>query len=40
MERLLVFADFSWLVSPELVGELCYEKLRGSDSYAFNFDEN
>lgn len=22
MERLLVFADFSWLVSPELVGEL------------------
>ena len=40
MERLLVFADFSWLVSPELVGELCYEKLRGSDSYAFKFDEN
>ena len=40
MERLLVFADFNWLVSPELVGELCYEKLRGSDSYAFNFDEN
>ncbi len=31
MERLLVFADFNWLVSPELVGELCYEKLRGSD---------
>ena len=29
MERLLVFADLSWLVSPELVGELCYEKLRG-----------
>ncbi len=40
MERLLVFADFNWLVSPELVGELCYEKLRGSDSYAFKFDEN
>ena len=40
MERLLVFADFSWLVSPELVGELCYEKLRGSDSYAFKFNEN
>lgn len=40
MERLFVFADFNWLVSPELVGELCYEKLRGSDSYAFKFDEN
>ena len=25
---------------PELVGELCYEKLRGSDCYAFKFDEN
>lgn len=40
MERLLVFADFNWLEKPELVGELCYEKLRGSDSYAFKFDEN
>ena len=34
-ERVLVFADFNWLEKPELVGELCYEKLRGSDSYAF-----
>ena len=40
MERLFVFADFNWLDIPELVGELCYEKLRGSDSYAFKFDEN
>lgn len=40
MERLLAFADFNWLEKPELVGELCYEKLRGSDSYAFKFDEN
>ena len=36
----MVFADFNWLEKPELVGELCYEKLRGSDSYAFKFDEN
>ena len=35
MERELVFADFNWLEKPELVRELCYEKLRGSDSYAF-----
>ena len=40
MERLFVFADFNWLDKPELIGELCYEKLRGSDSYAFKFDEN
>ena len=33
MERLFVFADFNWLGKAELVGELCYEKLRGSDSY-------
>lgn len=36
MERLFVFADFNWLGKAELVGELCYEKLRGSDSYAFS----
>ena len=40
MERLLVFADFDWLDKPELLGELCYEKLRGSDSYAFQYDEH
>ena len=40
MERRLVFADFDWLDKPELVGELCYEKLRGSESYAFRFDDN
>ena len=40
MERLFVFADFNWLGKAELVGELCYEKLCGSDSYAFKFDEN
>lgn len=40
MKRLLVFADFDWLDKPELVGELCYEKLRGSESYAFWFDDN
>lgn len=40
MERLLVFADFDWLDKPELVGELCYEKQRGSESYAFRFDDN
>ena len=40
MERLFVFADFNWLGKAELVGELCYEKLRGSESYAFRLDDN
>ncbi len=40
MEKLIVFADFDWLEKPEVVGELCYEKLRGSDSYAFKFDND
>ena len=40
MEKLFVFGDFNWLHEPELIGELCYEKLRGSDSYAFKYDNN
>lgn len=34
MKTLLVYADFEWLEKPTLVGELGYESLRGSDSYA------
>ncbi len=40
MKRLYVYADFDWLAEPMLVGELGYELLRGSDSYAFKFDNN
>lgn len=40
MEKLFVFGDFNWLKEPEFIGELCYEKLRGSDSYAFKFDND
>lgn len=40
MEKLFVFGDFNWLQKPEFIGELCYEKLRGSDSYAFKFDND
>ena len=39
MKTLYVYADFDWLTKPMLVGELGYESLRGSDSYAFKFDE-
>ena len=37
MKRLLVYADFDWLKEIELIGELSYESLRGSDSYGFKF---
>lgn len=40
MEKLYVYADFDWLDSPELVGELSYESLRGSDSYGFKYDND
>lgn len=40
MEKLLVYADFDWLDDIELIGELSYESLRGSDSYGFRFDNN
>ena len=39
MKTLYVYADFDWLTAPTLVGELGYESLRGSDSYAFKFDD-
>ena len=40
MKTLYVYADFDWLAEPMLVGELGYESLRGSDSYAFKFDND
>ena len=40
MKTICVYADFDWLTTPMLVGELGYESLRGSDSYAFKFDDN
>ena len=37
MKKLYVYADFDWLKEIELIGELGYESLRGSDSYSFTF---
>lgn len=39
MKTLYVYACFDWLPAPQLMGELGYESLRGSDSYSFRFDE-
>jgi serine/threonine-protein kinase HipA len=38
MNTLYVYADFDWLPSPELIGELNYESHRGSDSYGFKYE--
>ena len=40
MRTLYIYADFDWLAEPMLVGELGYESLRGSDSYAFRFEND
>ena len=40
MKKLYVYADFDWLKEVELVGELGYESLRGSDSYSFKFADS
>ncbi len=40
MKRLFVYADFDWLKKVELIGELGYESLRGSDSYCFKFSDS
>lgn len=39
MRKLYVYADFDWLKAAELVGELGYESIRGSDSFSFTFCE-
>lgn len=39
MKKLFVYADFDWLKDIELIGELGYESLRGSNSYSFKFAE-
>ena len=39
MKTLYVYADFDWLKEAELVGELGYESLCGSDSYCFTFSD-
>lgn len=38
MKKLYVYADFDWLKEVELIGELGYESLRGTDSYSFTFN--
>ena len=37
MQKLLVYADFDWLDKVTPLGSLSYERLRGNDSYAFEY---
>lgn len=40
MKKLYVYADFDWFNDIELIGELGYESLRGTDSYSFKFADS
>ncbi len=37
MKKFFVYADFNWLKDVELIGELSFESLRGSETYGFKF---
>lgn len=39
MRNLFVYADFDWFQTPELIGELTFDIIRGNEVYGFNFDK-
>ena len=39
MKTLYVYADFDWLETPQLIGELTYDSVRGSETYGFSYDK-
>ena len=39
MKILYVYADFDWLDTPQLIGELLYDSVRGSETYGFSYDK-
>ena len=39
MNKLYVCADFDWLDTPQLIGELSYDSVRGSETYGFSYDK-
>lgn len=38
MERLFVYADFDWLKETGLIGSLTFDRIRGGETYSFEFD--
>lgn len=39
MKKLYVYADFDWFDTPQLIGELSYDSVRGSETYGFSYDK-
>lgn len=39
MNKLFVYADFDWLDTPLLIGELSCDSVRGSETYSFSYDK-
>ena len=39
MKKLYVYADFDWLDTPQLIGELSCESVRGGETYGFSYDK-
>ena len=39
MKKLYVYADFDWLDTPQIIGELSYDSVRGSETYGFSYDK-
>lgn len=39
MKKLYVYADFDWLDTPQLIGELSYDSVRGNETYGFSYDK-
>ena len=39
MKKLYVYADFDWLDTPQLIGDLSYDSVRGSETYGFSYDK-
>ena len=39
MKKLFVYADFDWLETPQLIGELSFDSVRGSETYGFSYDK-
>jgi len=39
MKKLYVYADFDWLDTPQLIGELSCDSVRGSETYGFSYNK-
>lgn len=40
MRSIFVYGDFDWLETPQLIGELSYDSVRGNETYGFSYDKD